>query len=76
MGKYNVKVFSFMDSLKAGMVGFLIFFILFTLIKLFSSWAGQTASFKIEFNDFLLSLIGFALLFLVRSLEKIKINIT
>lgn len=74
MEKTNKRVYSFMDSLKSGIVGFLIFFIIFTSIKLLSFWTGQTSSFKIEFDDILLSLIGFVLLFLVRYLEKLKVN--
>jgi hypothetical protein len=64
----------YLNSLGAGLIGFLILFLLIILIKLFDFLSGQNDSFQIDLKDFLLSLIGFGFLFLVKHFEQFTIK--
>jgi hypothetical protein len=64
----------YLNSLVSGLIGFLILFLLIILIKLFDFLSGQNDSFQIDLKDFLLSLIGFGFLFLVKHFEGLTIK--
>ena len=60
------------SSFKSGLFGFGIFITVLILVKLVSYLLGSYPTFEIEVSDLLLSLVGFALLFIIRFLENFK----
>lgn len=56
----------------SGGLGFASFLFVLILTKLISVMVGTLSTFIIEFDDLLLSLIGFILLFLIRFLENFR----
>jgi len=60
------------SPIKNGFVGYLTFFFVLAATKYFSYLIGNQQQFKIEEGDALLSLVGFALFFLIRLLENLK----
>ena len=57
---------------RAGLLGFVIFFVFLVLSKFLGYMIGSLASFKVDFEDVTLSLLGFGLVFLIKFLENIK----
>ena len=62
----------FIKPMENGIIGFLVFFLVVECSKYFAYIIGSQETFKIENDDFLLSLIGFVLFFLIRLLENFK----
>jgi len=56
--------------IRSGVFGFISFFIILTIAKYFGSILGASAPFKIDWEDMLLSLMGFVLVFLIKFLEN------
>ncbi len=55
---------------RSGILGFAAFFIVLTAAKYLGSLLRTSGSFKIDGEDFLLSLMGFILVFLIKFLEN------
>ena len=56
----------------SGILGFVSFFIVLAAAKYLGSLIGTSGSFQIEGEDFLLSLMGFVFVFLIKFLENFK----
>ncbi len=57
---------------KAGIFGFITFFVILSATKYLSYLIGTQSSFSIMIDDVLLSSIGFLLAFLIKILENLK----
>lgn len=62
----------FIIPLRSGLYGFLIFFSILVLTKLFGYMTGTQKIFFISSDDLILSMIGFAPLFLIKLLVNFK----
>ncbi len=58
--------------IRSGILGFVSFFIVLAAAKYLGSLLRTSGSFKIDGVDFLLSLMGFILVFLIKFLENFK----
>ena len=58
--------------LSRGFLGYLSFFILLIISKYLGFLIGNRASFQIDYTDFLLSLLGFVFIFVVKLRETTK----
>ncbi len=73
---YAVKFnFYFLQPLSSGLFGFALFFTILIITKLLASFL-NSGPFFIDFDDVILSLIGFILMFLIKLLENIAQNKT
>ncbi len=60
------------EVFKSGMAGFAGFFSILIFTKLIASWIGTVDVFYVNFDDVLLSSIGFVLIALIKILENFK----
>jgi hypothetical protein len=67
---YNIACRYFLRPLKNGILGFVAFLFVLISTKYLSFLIGNQSKFIIDEEDFLLSLIGFVLFFLIRLLEN------
>jgi hypothetical protein len=58
--------------LGAGVIGFFILFFLIIILKFLSYISNQSDSFRLELKDFIISFIGFGLLFLIKYFEGLN----
>ncbi len=65
----------FLQPLSSGIFGFALFFTILIITKLLASLLNAGAFF-VDFDDVILSLIGFILMFLIKLLENIAQNKT
>jgi len=56
----------------SGILGYLVFFTLLIISKYLGYLIGNRSSFQIDFTDLLLSLLGFAFIFVVKLKESTK----
>ncbi len=61
----------FIEPISNGLFGFALFFSILLLTKGLASFLNIQKGFSIDFDDVILSLIGFILLFLIKLLENI-----
>lgn len=77
---FRVKVKGALEIIKdyflvpawGGLLGFTLFFMILTMLKIFSYIMGNQTDLTIDLTDLLISFIGFVLLFSVRILEKFQ----
>lgn len=73
--KINIGLFFqkyFLVPLQGGFLGYLGFFILLVISKYLGFLIGNRASFQVDYTDLLLSLLGFAFIFVVKLRETTK----
>ena len=61
-----------LQPFKSGILGFVSFFIVLIAAKYLGYLIGSYDNFQIDFEDALLSILGFVLVFLIRFLENFK----
>ena len=61
-----------LGPLTSGLIGYFGFFILLIISKYLGYLIGNRAVFQIDFTDFLISLLGFAFIFVVKMKENTK----
>ena len=54
--------------------GFFLFFLIIIIVKTISYWLGTINQFKVEPEDFLLSIIGLVLMVLIKILEDLRLK--
>ncbi|MBM4171011.1 MAG: hypothetical protein FJ214_03985 [Ignavibacteria bacterium] len=59
-----------LKPMQSGLLGLILFFSLILLMKVLSSWIYGDERVSVETDDFLLSLVGFVLLFFVQFLSN------
>lgn len=76
--KFTYKNNSFykyiLNPLKAGIFGYLIFFLILALTKLVNSFVTEDSVLMLEAEDLLLCLIGFFLAFIMKIFDKVSKN--